>query len=69
MSAILIAAGRGVTTGEPLGSIRNVDVAPTVLSLLGVPVPDWMDGSPIQGLVGAAPGALAAVGAMAESPQ
>jgi predicted AlkP superfamily pyrophosphatase or phosphodiesterase len=47
MSAMLVAAGRRVPAGATLPAIRNVDVAPTVLSLLGVPVPDWMEGTPI----------------------
>ena len=33
--------------GARLPAVRSVDVAPTVLSLLGVPVPEWMEGAPI----------------------
>lgn len=47
MAAILVAAGRGVAPATRLPEIPNVDVAPTVLRLLGVPVPGWMEGRPI----------------------
>ena len=50
MAAILVAAGRGVAPGTRLPEIRNVDVAPTVLRLLDVAVPSWMEGRPIPGL-------------------
>jgi hypothetical protein len=50
MAAILVAAGRGVAPGTRLPEIRNVDVAPTVLRLLDVAVPGWMEGRPIPGL-------------------
>ena len=50
MAGILVAAGRGVAPGTRLPEIRNVDVAPTVLRLLDVPVPGWMEGHPIPGL-------------------
>ena len=51
MAAVLIAAGRGVSAGSVLPPIQNVDIAPTVLALLGVPVPAWMEGTPVEGLV------------------
>ena len=51
MGAIFIAAGRGVRAGTKLGRIRNLDVAPTVLALLGIPVPDWMEGRPLAAIV------------------
>lgn len=47
MSGIFIAVGRGVRSGTKLGSVRNLDVAPTVLSLLQIPIPEWMEGSPL----------------------
>ena len=50
MAGILVAAGRGVARGTGLPEIRNIDVAPTVLRLLDVPVPGWMEGRPILGL-------------------
>ncbi len=47
MSALFAALGRGVPAGLALGDVRSVDVAPTVLALLGVPIPEWMEGRPI----------------------
>ena len=51
MGALFAAVGRAAPAGLALGELRNVDVAPTVLALLGVPVPDWMEGRPIPELV------------------
>jgi predicted AlkP superfamily pyrophosphatase or phosphodiesterase len=53
MSGILLAFGAGVEPGASLGSVRAVDVAPTVLALLGIPVPDWMEGRPLLPPLGA----------------
>ena len=39
MHAALILSGAGIVTGRQLGLVRNVDVAPTVARLLGVPLP------------------------------
>ena len=47
MSALFGAIGRGVAAGARPGTVRAVDVAPTVLALLGAPIPDWMEGKPI----------------------
>jgi hypothetical protein len=47
MAGIFFAIGREVEPGARLGVVRAVDVAPTVLALLGQPVPEWMTGSPI----------------------
>ncbi|MBI4770816.1 MAG: alkaline phosphatase family protein, partial [Chloroflexi bacterium] len=43
MDGLILLAGRGVQPGAP-GMQRIVDVAPTVLHLLGYPVPEDMDG-------------------------
>lgn len=51
MAALFVAVGRGVPAGGRLGEVRTVDVAPTVLALLGQPVPEWMEGEPIAALV------------------
>ncbi len=56
MGALFLALGRGARPGSALGEVRAVDVAPTVLALLGIPVPDWMEGKPIPGLVTAGSG-------------
>ena len=55
MGALFVAVGAGVKPGTGLGEIRAVDVAPTVLALLGAPVPDWMQGRPIPGVAGPLP--------------
>jgi len=47
MAGIFLALGRGVGAGFDPGEVRSLDVAPTVLSLLGLPVPDSMEGRPI----------------------
>jgi len=54
MGAIFLALGRGVTPGSNLGQVRALDVAPTVLTLLGLPVPDSMEGRPIALATGSA---------------
>jgi predicted AlkP superfamily pyrophosphatase or phosphodiesterase len=46
MAGIFLGFGDGIPASQ-IGSVRAVDVAPTVLALLGLPVPDWMEGSPI----------------------
>jgi predicted AlkP superfamily pyrophosphatase or phosphodiesterase len=51
MGALFVAAGRGADPGAHLGELRALDVAPTVLALLGLPVPGWMEGRPIGALV------------------
>jgi predicted AlkP superfamily pyrophosphatase or phosphodiesterase len=53
MGALFCAVGRGVAPGARPGTVRAVDVAPTVLALLGVPIPDWMEGRPIPLTTGA----------------
>lgn len=53
MSALFAAIGRGVAPGARPGTVRAIDVAPTVLSLLGIPVPDSMEGRPIPLAAGA----------------
>jgi arylsulfatase A-like enzyme len=50
MRAILFARGRGARPGGDLGVVRSIDVAPTVLYLLGQTPPDWMEGRVIEGL-------------------
>ena len=51
MAAVLVAAGRGIAVGARLPAVLNVDVAPTVLALLGLEIPAWMEGRPIEGLL------------------
>ena len=33
--------------GALLPEANSIDVAPTVLKMLGVPVPNWMNGQPL----------------------
>ena len=44
MEGILIASGPGFQAGNVPANAGLLDIAPTVLHLLGVPVPDDMDG-------------------------
>jgi predicted AlkP superfamily pyrophosphatase or phosphodiesterase len=40
MDAIFVVWGAGIKRGVRLGSIRNLDVAPTIASLLGIKMKD-----------------------------
>src|SRR5207248_272157 len=44
---IFLIAGPGIAVGRRLEGARLLDVCPTVLHLLGVPLPDDMDGVPL----------------------
>ena len=54
MGALFLAVGRGAPPGAELGELSSLDVAPTVMRLLGLEVPDTMQGRPIARLVPAA---------------
>ena len=43
---VVVAAGPGVQSGETLSGVSLVDVTPTILTLLGLPIGDDMDGRP-----------------------
>jgi predicted AlkP superfamily phosphohydrolase/phosphomutase len=43
-NGLFIAYGKGVPEGLQLGTCTNLDIAPTLLSLLGVPIPKVMNG-------------------------
>lgn len=47
MAAFLVAYGRGVRSGASLGRVSSLAVAPTVLRLLGLPIPAQMKTLPI----------------------
>ncbi|MCP4039687.1 MAG: alkaline phosphatase family protein [bacterium] len=47
MHGLFIARGRGISPGHEFPLLRAIDIAPTVLGLLGVEIPEWMQGSPI----------------------
>jgi hypothetical protein len=42
---IFIISGPGVKAGTEIKDARIIDVAPTILAILGVPIPGYMDGS------------------------
>lgn len=67
MAAIFYAAGRGVEQGARLPAVRNLDVAPTVLALLGLGAPEWMEGRAIAAIVPSA-GASATLPNSAAAP-
>ena len=46
----LIAAGAGIRAGVPLPLVRQIDIAPTLASLLGLEMPS-ADGVPLVGLL------------------
>lgn len=43
-NGVIVAYGRGISAGETIGGASIVDVAPTLLHVMGLPVPDDMDG-------------------------
>jgi len=51
MHALLVAAGPGIEPGTRLGRVSSLDVAPTVLALLGVEPPASMEGRVIEELL------------------
>jgi predicted AlkP superfamily phosphohydrolase/phosphomutase len=53
-TGILVAHGPEITPGADLGPLSVVDVAPTVLRLMGLPVPAEMTGRPVVGSGGVA---------------
>jgi len=52
MEGILVASGPAVRSGAPLRDAALLDIAPTILHLLGVPVPSDMDGRVLTELLG-----------------
>lgn len=54
MQALFIAAGAGIGRGKKIDGIRNLDIAPTIARLLGVPLPA-ADGKPLTALLEASP--------------
>ncbi|MDQ3261784.1 MAG: phosphodiesterase, partial [Pseudomonadota bacterium] len=51
MSAILFAAGPDIAQGRELELVHNIDVAPTVLKILGVTPAPTVDGTVILGML------------------
>lgn len=57
---VLFALGPSFVPGGPIASARDVDIAPTVLALLGVTPPSGLDGRPIPELLRRRPAAAIA---------
>jgi hypothetical protein len=51
MSAILYAAGPSLKQGEEIRKVRNIDIAPTVMKILGVEPADTADGQVIKAIL------------------
>jgi len=51
MAGIFVARGRGVRPGTRLGRVSSLSIAPTVLGLLGLPVPRQMKAPPLAELL------------------
>lgn len=66
---ILIAHGPGIATGRMLVPCSLLDVAPTVLHLLGLPIPDDVDGSVLRELLADAEARRATQTVAAPEPQ
>lgn len=49
-AGIVLAIGPGIQPGRPIDDAHILDVAPTILALLGYPVADDMDGRVLTGL-------------------
>ncbi|GAB4339430.1 MAG: alkaline phosphatase family protein [Candidatus Abyssubacteria bacterium] len=50
LNGILMAAGRGVKRNAAVSGARLIDIAPTVLCMMGLPIPEEMDGKVITDL-------------------
>ena len=59
LDAIFIASGKGIRPGVTLDRVRNMDVAPTIAALLGVRMPNDIQGKTILGILSDAPAASA----------
>jgi predicted AlkP superfamily pyrophosphatase or phosphodiesterase len=44
MSAIFLAAGPGIKSGKTVSLVHNIDVAPTIMHLLGIEPAETVDG-------------------------
>jgi hypothetical protein len=51
MSAILYAAGPSLKRGKTLRTVRNIDIAPTIVEILGVAPAATVDGQVICGIL------------------
>lgn len=51
MAGLLVARGRGIRAGTKIGTVSSLSVAPTVLTLLNLPIPPQMKAPPIPELL------------------
>ena len=56
MAGMFVAYGRGVKPGAQIGRVSSLSIAPTVLRLLGLPIPEQMKTAPIPELLEGIPG-------------
>ena len=56
-TGLLVIWGKGIRPGVEIKNTTNLDIAPTLLSLLGIPVPSLMTGRVLSEAWGEAPGA------------
>gem|GEM_PF-176629 len=68
MDAIFVASGRGIKRGANLETIRNVDVAPTVMKLLGQELPN-SDGKVLNEILGRNVAIIAHRGGSYDAPE
>jgi arylsulfatase A-like enzyme len=50
MEGILIACGPGIQPGTQIDGAGLIDLAPTILGVLGIPIPGYMDGTVLYSL-------------------
>jgi Type I phosphodiesterase / nucleotide pyrophosphatase len=62
MQAVLYAAGPNINAGARIGQVRNIDVAPTIAQILGVPATRTFQGQVIPGLVKSSTAGMGAIG-------
>jgi predicted AlkP superfamily phosphohydrolase/phosphomutase len=67
LSGGVFAYGPLIAAGPTIGGIRDFDLAPTILQLLGVEAPSHLDGRAVAGLIASAP-STTAVHSMSRSP-
>ncbi len=51
MHAVFFAAGKGNENGKTIDPVSTLDIAPTIYEMLGIKVPDFVEGRPIRAVV------------------